>query len=66
MGAEHGHGWYFPELEGPDLSVELYPGEHKFWDSLPHTSINEIFGDYRDPDDVEGESNPGEEPSGQQ
>ena len=52
-----GRGWHFPDMEGPDLSKELFPGEHALWGSLKTTTINEIFGDYADPDDTTANDN---------
>lgn len=59
-----GRGWYFPEMYGPDLSIELYPGEHEFWETLRTKSINQIFGDESDPDDIRPSEESGTDESG--
>lgn len=38
-----GRGWYFPEVEGPDLSEELFAGEHEALEALDTQSVEEIF-----------------------
>ena len=38
------NGWYFPELEGPDVTRHLAPGEREFWEDLQTSSISEIWG----------------------
>ena len=40
-----GSYWYFPDLPGPDLNVEVVPGQHKACQLLGSFSIAEIFSD---------------------
>ena len=46
-----GRGWYFPEMEGPDLSDELVPGERAFWDALDTKTIDQIYEEVLGPDE---------------
>jgi hypothetical protein len=41
----HLGAWWFPDLEGPDLSVEVIPGQHEAMKRLDKFSVAEIFSD---------------------
>ncbi|PUA78940.1 hypothetical protein [Nocardioides currus] len=37
--------WWFPDLEGPDLSTEVIPGQHEALKLLNGFSISELFAE---------------------
>ena len=47
---------WFPELEGPDLSKEIVPGQHAALKLLDTHTISEIFSEGFDQDDSDANS----------
>jgi hypothetical protein len=55
---EFGSGWYFPDLEGPDLSVPIHPLEAIAAELLCTQTVYEIFDEAEAADEWEQAEQP--------